>query len=197
MGLFTEERLRTRVENQIKKGYSGYSFDSFNVKAKTILNESLDQQRSFSATTKTYDIFLSHSSRDVSLVTGLKLSLEDLKYTVYVDWIDDAQLDRSSVTKSTALLLQQRMRQSKSLIYAYTENGSLSKWMPWELGYFDGLKSLATVLPIVEYSNSDDYKGSEFLGIYNYVVITGDTLYVHANKDKYVNYSNWITGSKP
>jgi hypothetical protein len=198
MALFTTEQLKTRAYAEILKSGETERFSSV-PRGKRVENKlitSINEQKEHSSL-KTYDIFLSHSSKDAELVQGLKLSLEDLNYTVYIDWIDDPQLDRSRVTKSTALVLQQRMRQSKSLIYAYTENGSMSKWMPWELGYFDGLKNLATVLPIVESSYSDYYSGSEFLGIYNYVVINGNVLYVHADKDRYVGYYRWITGSKP
>jgi hypothetical protein len=97
------------------------------------LNESINQQRTFSATTKTYDIFLSHSSSDAGLVAGLKLELEDLGYSVYVDWIEDPKLSRANVTKDTALVLQARMKQCKALLYAFSENATNSKWMPWLL----------------------------------------------------------------
>lgn len=170
MGLFTEDQLKRRVENELRKGYSGSIYDSFESKAKTILNESLNQQRTFSATTKTYDIFLSHSSSDAGLVTGLKLELEDLGYSVYVDWIEDPKLSRANVTKDTALVLQARMKQCKTLLYAFSENATNSKWMPWELGYFDGIKGTVAVLPISR-TNKSSFHGSEYLGIYYYIQI--------------------------
>src|SRR3954469_25882869 len=52
-----------------------------------------------------FDIFLSHASKDSDLVLGTKAILESLGYKVYVDWIDDAQLDRSNVNIETADLL--------------------------------------------------------------------------------------------
>lgn len=202
MGLFTEERLKARVENQLRKGYSGSMYDSFDTKAKTILNESINQQRIFSATTKTYDIFLSHSSSDAGLVAGLKLELEDLGYSVYVDWIEDPKLSRTNVTKDTALVLQARMKQCKALLYAFSENATNSKWMPWELGYFDGIKGTVAVLPISRTSKSS-FQGSEYLGIYFYIqidTISGTNnlaLWVHETSTKYTLFNNWITGTKP
>jgi len=202
MGLFTEDRLRARVENQLRKGYSGSMYDSFELKAKTILNESLNQQRTFSSTTKTYDIFLSHSSSDAALVTGLKLELEDLGYSVYVDWIEDPKLSRANVTKDTALVLQARMKQCKALLYAFSENAVNSKWMPWELGYFDGIKGTVAVLPISRTSKSS-FQGSEYLGIYYYIQIdtvsgTNNTaLWVYETATKYIIFDSWITGYQP
>lgn len=202
MGLFTEDRLRARVENQLRKGYSGSMYDSFDTKAKTILNESINQQRTFSATTKTYDIFLSHSSSDAGLVAGLKLELEDLGYSVYVDWIEDPKLSRANVTKETALVLQARMKQCKALLYAFSENATNSKWMPWELGYFDGIKGTVAVLPISRTSKSS-FQGSEYLGIYYYIQIdtvsgTNKTaLWVYETATKYIIFDSWITGTQP
>ena len=202
MALFTEERLRARVENQIRKGYSGSIYDSFESKAKTILSESLNQQRTFSATTKTYDIFLSHSSSDAALVAGLKLELEDLGYSVYVDWIEDPKLSRANVTKETALVLQARMKQCKVLLYAFSENATNSKWMSWELGYFDGIKGTVAVLPISR-TNKGSFQGSEYLGIYYYIQIdklsgTNKTaLWVHETATKYIIFDSWVTGTQP
>ncbi len=170
MGLFTEDRLRVRVENQLRKGYSGSMYDSFDTKAKTILNESINQQRIFSATTKTYDIFLSQSSSDAGLVAGLKLELEDLGYSVYVDWTEDPKLSRANVTKETALVLQESIQQFKALLYAFSENATNSKWMPWELGYFDGIKGTVAVLPISR-TSKNSFQGFEYLGIYYYIQI--------------------------
>ena len=202
MGLFTEERLRTRVEVQLRKGNYGSINENFETKAKIILNESINRQQTFSATSKTYDIFLSHRSSDASLVAGLKLELEDIGYSVYVDWIEDPKLSRANVTKETALVLQQRMKQCKSLIYAFSENATTSKWMPWELGYFDGIKGTVAVLPISKSSKSS-FQGFEYLGIYYYIQIDkiGGTnnfaLWVHETSNKYTLFNNWLTGIKP
>lgn len=202
MGLFTEERLRSRVQNQLSKGSYGSIYESFESKANNILSGWVNEQRSFSAASKTYDIFLSHSSNDAGLVAGLKLELEDLGYSVYIDWIEDPNLSRANVTRETALVLQARMKQCKSLIYAFSENASNSKWMPWELGYFDGIKGTAAVLPISKTGKSS-FNGSEYLGIYFYIQIdnirgTNNTaLWVYETSTKYVIFESWLKGTQP
>ena len=99
-------------------------------------------------------------------VLGIVEFLKQMGKEVYVDWIEDRQLSRSSVTPETAETLRQRMNQSSRLLYLATDNASSSKWMPWELGYFDGLKSgKVAILPLVDYSFSS-FKGQEYLGLY-------------------------------
>lgn len=103
---------------------------------KAVINESMESYRAATS----FDIFLSHSSSDAELVVGIKVLLEESGKRVYVDWVDDPEFDRSNVTKATAARLRHRMMQSDSLLYVATDNATNSKWMPWELGYFDGLK---------------------------------------------------------
>jgi hypothetical protein len=64
----------------------------------------------------TYDVFLSHAVRDRQLVIGVKRRLEAENLSVYVDWIDDADLDRTAVTEDNARRLRLRLRRCKSLI---------------------------------------------------------------------------------
>lgn len=87
-----------------------------------------------------YDIFLSHSSLDKRDILSLVDLFVDAGYAVYVDWIEDEELDRTDVTPKTAQLLKKRMNSSQGLAYVASTNTAQSKWCPWELGYFDGKK---------------------------------------------------------
>ncbi len=118
------------------------------------------------APTVRFDIFLSHSLRDAEVVLGVKTILEQVGLSVYVDWIVDPQLDRDRISAATAQQLRIRMIQCSSLIYVATAAATESKWMPWELGYFDGRRSAEAVaiLPLVEYQGQ--YIGQEYLGLY-------------------------------
>lgn len=124
-----------------------------------------EEAQAFSAA-KHYDIFLSHSYDDAEIIYGVKKMIESLGMTVYVDWIEDAKLDRSKVTVETAALLRERMKTCSSLVYADSANASQSAWMPWELGYFDGLRgSYVWILPLVNNSDSEYHK-PEYLRLY-------------------------------
>lgn len=193
MAFFTEQKIRARYqsEKQSRDSRRGYRYFS--------ATEALNEGR-ITDSIKLYDIFLSHSSKDKELIAGLKLLLNDMGYSVYVDW-NDEKLDPSNVTPETAALLRERMKQCKSLIYAFSDNASNSKWMPWELGYFDALKkSRVAVLPISQ-SPQYSYKGSEFVGLYYVVQIAKgegtnkETIWVHNGED-YVNYRIWLENFK-
>ena len=56
--------------------------------------------------TDRYDVFLSHSYQDADTIYGVKKIIESLDLSVYVDWIDDAGLDRGKVTTRTAQVRQ-------------------------------------------------------------------------------------------
>lgn len=153
-----------------------------------ILRESVNA----ATVTDSFDIFLSHSISDAEIVLGIKQLLEENGLKVYVDWVEDAQLDRRAVSKETAAVLRQRMRQSKSLIYLSSENSSSSKWMPWELGFFDGFKpDGVAIMPVLD-SPTDTFKGQEYLGLYP--IVQKDT-YRDGKPDVFVEERNvrWST----
>lgn len=190
MSLITKELLN-RVTNYRKVNLS----KSKGLGAPAILNESFNIK-------KEYDVFLSHSYLDKEQIASLKIYLEDFGLSVYIDWIDDYQLDRGKVSKETAIRIRERMKNCKSLIYAFSKNSSLSKWMPWELGYFDGIKGKVAVLPITE-NETDSFVGTEYLGIYPYVTqnkIAGSedyALWIRENINKYVIIESWLQGFNP
>lgn len=139
-----------------------------------------------------FDIFLSHSYDDKKYIYNLFKILTNHNLSVYVDWIIDSELDRSHVTKDTAELIRKRMQQSKCLLYATSLNASDSKWMPWELGYFDGYsKGKVAIIPIVDNENSSFY-GQEYLSLYPYIDEVGTTLWVNKHDLTYHRLDEWF-----
>lgn len=117
-----------------------------------------------------FDVFLSHSIRDALVIHGLRSLLEGQGVRVYVDWLDDPELDRAHVSPTTAARLRERMKQSESLIYATSSSAKKSRWMPWELGYFDGIRDISriSILPIGD-STDEGFDGQEYLGLYKVI----------------------------
>lgn len=180
MAYFTKDEARQAARSRMNKSYQ------FN--AKSILES---EARSTTSSYESFDVFLSHSSKDAELVLGVKEILSRMGIKVYVDWHDDPQANRENVTVETAELLRTRMTQSKSLIFLATDNASGSKWMPWELGYFDGFSGgSVAVLPIVDYEGAT-FKGQEYLGLYPLV---DKGRYTNGQSDTFVKKQGaWLT----
>ena len=169
---------------------------------KKVLNENVQRFRKDSK--DTYDIFLSHSYLDKTLVYTVVDLFNQAGYSVYVDWIEDQQLDRSKVNAATANTLRERMELSKSLAYVATSNSSNSKWCPWELGYVDALKNgRCAILPIMK-DDSSTFKGQEYLGLYpfiDYALNKNTHTYEFWVNDpqsgKYISLGEWLSGANP
>ena len=67
---------------------------------------------------------------DGKRVMTLVNMFNDAGYSVYVDWLEDPELDRNNVTVYTAAMLKLRMLSSKGLTFLATDNSSYSKWCP-------------------------------------------------------------------
>lgn len=114
-----------------------------------------------------FDIFISHSTDDADTILGLVELLKDYGLKSYVDWLDDPLLDRKHVNSTTAKVLRKRIKQSKCLLYAYSENSINSRWMPWELGYADGEIGKVVICPIAD-AKDGTFQLVEYLSIYPY-----------------------------
>jgi hypothetical protein len=112
-----------------------------------------------------FDVFLSHSITDRDVVIGAMLYLRAAGLTVYVDWDVDKQLDRSKVDRATAETLRERMNHCDSLLYLWSKNAQKSRWMPWELGYFDGHNGKVAVMPLLP-DDGSGYTGFEYVALY-------------------------------
>ena len=138
-----------------------------------------------------FDVFLSHSSAEPDeILLGIKLLLEDRGMSVYVDKYDDPDLGRREVTAATAAILRRRMRQSGSLLYVHSRHSTTSRWMPWELGFFDGLKGKVAIVPVTRQTQSS-FHGEEYLGLYPYVTELMELLWVHGAGQDMRELTGW------
>ncbi|MEK0160811.1 toll/interleukin-1 receptor domain-containing protein [Pseudoalteromonas piscicida] len=181
MPYYTKQQARNAARESVRKSHASNS--------RQALKASFESASSY----QKFDVFLSHSSDDAELILGIKKILEEEQgLTVYVDWDTDRQLSRENVNKETADLLRMRMKQSKSLIYVATENSPNSRWMPWELGYFDGFRPQGVaILPLLD-SEDESFNGQEYLSLYP-VVTKGR--YKNGQKETFVKngFESWQT----
>lgn len=151
--------------------------------------------------TKRYDVFLSHSYLDKTIIYQLNALLEDkLGLDVYVDWIENPLVDRSSVTAANAKELRDVMGRCDTTLYATSVNASTSTWMPWELGYSDAKHGKVAVLPVADaFATIAAYKTQQFVGLYPYIDLaapkgaTNQILWVNDpdNSLRYRKFSEW------
>lgn len=185
MATFTEAAIRARAQTTTVRVQKS---------AKAVLEEA-----SVSPPTE-FDVFLSYSSQEPNeVILGVKETLKDYGLTAYVDKFDDPNLTPDNVTKATAETLRKRLRQSKSLLFLHSESSNVSKWMPWELGYFDGYRAKVGIFPVTKTALSK-YVGQEYLGIYPYVGNAKDTqgqerLWIWETESKYAVYNKWVKGN--
>lgn len=192
--------------NQVADNFLNESSRTF---SKAILNESLSAKEKYGLGGELdeleFDIFLSHSYLDKKTVYGVYKDFEMLGYKTYVDWIVDPNLDRDNITKATAEKLRLRMKQSKCLIYATSSNIVVSQWMPWELGYMDGLKKgKVAVFPLLEDDdeNDTDIELPKYLELYFTCSkepenrTYDEILWVNENRNRYIDFNSWLKFNK-
>lgn len=185
MPFFTTKALRERSQRLAKS-------------ASIELREAASERGSFT-------FFLSHSFRDADVIRGLRQEILEMGFSVYIDWVNDPQLDRSTVTRETAAALRERMARCKAMLYATSPNSTGSRWMPWEVGYFDARsKGRVAILPLFdEDPQHERFDGQEYLGLYPYVVkapsenTRRNTLWVQTRPDTYVSLADWVEGREP
>jgi len=98
-------------------------------------------------TKKDFDVFISHSLANTSLVDEVVQYLNNIGLVAFVDWKSDKEdLKRSKANQYTADVIKLRMRQSKCLLLIRTTESDASIWVSWELGYFSALERSIAVL---------------------------------------------------
>lgn len=149
-----------------------------------------------------YDVFISYSWRDRSYADKIVQLLELCGYTVYIDY-NDTRLDRNNVSEETAKKLIQAMKKCKGLLHLYSPSASVSKWCPWEVGVFSGIKNFRCAnLPLLE-KRDENFKNQEYLEIYPYVDYDKtegtrkDEFWICDDNNTYTTLRMWLNGAKP
>lgn len=163
----------------------------------------LNENHSIFSKKDSYDLFISHSFLDKKLILTLMDLFNIAGYSVYVDWINDKNLDRNNVSSRTANVIKNRISNCKGLSYIATRNIVNSKWCSWELGLADGmLNGKSCILPVME--ESCTFKGLEYLGLYPYIEyekISGKSIYEfwiidQYDSSRYTSLRKWLYGAE-
>lgn len=118
------------------------------------------------------DIFLSRSSRDKAQVRRVRDDLVGQGFSVCLDLDVLPTVRPQDVTGDTAEALRVAMRACHSLVYVITAQSGTSRWMPWELGYFDGFRGRVFIYPLDD-AAEQHAQGMEYLRIYPKVPLAG------------------------
>ena len=110
--------------------------------------------------------FLSHSHKDTRIAKSLQAFLQAQGWDVYVDWEDASMPD--SPTRTTAEMIQAKIRDLDWFIFLGTQNSMRSRWCPWEIGFADGVKPIDNIL-IIATTDSAGTHGSEYLQLYRHI----------------------------
>lgn len=154
------------------------------------------RELSFSPTRTQYDIFVCHSTDDADLILGIKGVLEDLGYNPYIDWNEGAEAGPAGVNTETADLRRAQLQSARSLLYVAGGHFRPSPWLPWELGYFEGLREKVAILPVKNHV-TDAFDVGGYLSIYPYCLkeknkAGQDTLWVQKDSARYVGFDYWL-----
>ena len=89
---------------------------------------------------KSFDYFISHSSKDGKYVQNLINEENKQNKNIFCDWINDVDyLKRHLICEATLNVIEHRLKQSKALIFVKSDNSINSIWCKYELNYFHEL----------------------------------------------------------
>lgn len=122
------------------------------------------------------EVFISHKQQDAALARKLADKVKALGHVPYLDVTDEFL--KQSNSKALAEGIRERLRQARCLLYVLTPTSTQSKWMPWELGFFDGRWGQPTVglyvadkaaMPELQKGGRGRFTVQEYLELYQVV----------------------------
>ena len=134
--------MRTNTKNKKRKRFlkNVYSKERYDIpfnpdELEYRIENSLEQKL------KSFDYFISHSSKDGKIVQDLIIAENQQGKNVFCDWINDVDyLKRHLICDATLKVIEYRLQQSNALIFVESENSINSIWCQYELNYFYELK---------------------------------------------------------
>lgn len=177
----------------------------FETRISTIRRAEIRSKASAPPETARQDIFLSHSQRDGSLIPGVLAFFDSFAASVYVDVLDASF--PATPSPFTAQKVKLHIKICRRLVVLVSEdNTPTSRWIPWEMGVGDGLRSYAHValLPVGRSASLTGWlPNQEYFGIYPRIIqgpvgptdfpqISGDPL---PRREKQRDHSFWGSSS--
>lgn len=95
-----------------------------------------------------YDVFLSHSHRDMERAKALFEQMKGWGIKVYADFADPPLSELPDPGLAASLV--EKMGKCRLLVFAFSEEAADSRWMPWELGLAHGVIGRAVLWPFTE-----------------------------------------------
>ena len=103
---------------------------------------------------KNFDLFISHSSKDYSIVRKFIEYKNKQGIYVFCDWINDSDyLKRNLLCEATLNVIRYRLDKSKSMVFIRTQSSLKSLWCKYEINYFYKLKKQIYVIEADEIIN--------------------------------------------
>jgi TIR domain len=180
MAIFTKQQFESVART--KAGFRG-------------LSNTLNESRTFSKSSSTTSIFLSHSHTDRPIVEQAKVFFENLGISIYVDWADETMPEKTNGITAQRIKSQIISTNDKFILLA-TNNAIASKWCNWEVGIADPFKlpnKKIALLPLAD--NSGTWNGNEYLQIYPRIeksTLNNDEYYVWYPDGTLEELKSWL-----
>lgn len=139
-----------------------------------------------------YDVFLAHSFQDQEATWLLKRWLESFGYSVFVYWLEPGYNPAEPVTAGTADRLRTHIRNSRSLVVAFSRNSVASRWIPWELGFADAAIGKVALLPYRLTASEGNFTGQEYLALYPHIDGEALNMWVNPPGKQYMTIQTWL-----
>ncbi|MFW0695761.1 toll/interleukin-1 receptor domain-containing protein [Aliarcobacter butzleri] len=186
---FKDEQIYESKGNFVREG-----FFSEELKSESGLNSDFESLEEATSHALSCDTFFAHSSDDIELIKEIIEYFYLLGAKPYIDK-DDMELPEHT-NIDTAKKLKSNIEACKRFVIVVTYNSINSKWVPWELGVADMLKSYQNVaiLPIEGENVSESFIGNEYLGIYKQIREKNGKLVVYnPENNKTTSIEEWLT----